>query len=72
MDEKDRRYKVMTQTTMGSTLFADQAQNLTKEECDKRGAFPFPLEKRGDDITTSLFYLQGSGVATSVLCNLAQ
>ena len=35
MDEKDRRYKVMTQTTMGWTLFADQAQNLTKEECDK-------------------------------------
>ena len=25
----------MNQTTMGWTLFADQAQNLTKEECDK-------------------------------------
>ena len=35
MDEKDRRYKIMNQTTMGWTLFADQAQNLTKEECDK-------------------------------------
>ena len=35
MDEKDRRYKVMTQTTMGWTLIADEAQNLTKEECDK-------------------------------------
>ena len=35
MDEKDRRYKVMTETTMGWTLIADQAQNLTKEECDK-------------------------------------
>ena len=35
MDEKDRRYKVMTETTMGWTLIADEAQNLTKEECDK-------------------------------------
>ena len=35
MDEKDRRYKIMNQTTMGWTLIADQAQNLTKEECDK-------------------------------------
>ena len=35
MDQKDRRYKIMNQTTMGWTLFADQAQNLTKEECDK-------------------------------------
>ena len=35
MDEKDRRYKVMTETTMGLTLIADQSQNLTKEECDK-------------------------------------
>ena len=35
MDEQDRRYKIMNQTTMGWTLFADQAQNLTKEECDK-------------------------------------
>ena len=35
MDEKDRRYKIMNQTTMGWTLFSDQAQNLTKEECDK-------------------------------------
>ena len=35
MDEKDRRYKIMNQTTMGWTLFAYQAQNLTKEECDK-------------------------------------
>ena len=34
MDEKDRRYKVMTETTMGWTLIADEAQNLTKEECD--------------------------------------
>ena len=47
MDEKDRRYKVMTETTMGWTLIADEAQNLTKEECDKwiddllvRGANP--------------------------------
>ena len=35
MDEQDRRYKIMNQTTMGWTLIADQAQNLTKEECDK-------------------------------------
>ena len=35
MDEKDRRYKVMTETTMGWTLIADEAQNLTKEQCDK-------------------------------------
>jgi len=35
MDEKDRRYKVMTETTMGWTLIADEAQNLTKEDCDK-------------------------------------
>ena len=35
MDEKDRRYKVMTQTTMGWTLFADQAQNLTKDDARK-------------------------------------
>ena len=35
MDEKDRRYKVMTETTMVWTLIADEAQNLTKEECDK-------------------------------------
>ena len=35
MDEKDRRYKVMTETTMGWTLIAAEAQNLTKEECDK-------------------------------------
>ena len=35
MDEKERRYKVMTETTMGWTLIADEAQNLTKEECDK-------------------------------------
>ena len=35
MDEKDRRYKVMTESTMGWTLIADEAQNLTKEECDK-------------------------------------
>ncbi len=35
IDEKDRRYKIMNQTTMGWTLIADQAQNLTKEECDK-------------------------------------
>ena len=35
MDEKDRRNKVMTETTMGWTLIADEAQNLTKEECDK-------------------------------------
>ena len=32
MDEKDRRYKVMTETTMGWTLIADEAQNLTKED----------------------------------------
>ena len=35
MDEKDRRYKVMTETTMGWTLIADEAQNLTKHQCDK-------------------------------------
>ena len=35
MDEKDRRYKIMTETTMGWTLIADEAQNLTKEQCDK-------------------------------------
>ena len=35
MDEQDRRYKFMNQTTMGWTLIADEAQNLTKEECDK-------------------------------------
>ena len=35
MDEQDRRYKIMTQTTMGWTLIDDKAQNLTKEECDK-------------------------------------
>ena len=28
MDEKDRRYKIMNQPTMGWTLFAAQAQNL--------------------------------------------
>ena len=47
MYEQDRRYKIMNQTTMGWTLIADQAQNLTKEECDKMldnalkaGAYP--------------------------------
>ena len=35
MDEKDRRYKVMTETTMGWTLIADEAQNLTKEDVEK-------------------------------------
>ena len=35
MDEKDRRYKIMNQTTMGWTLIDNKAQNLTKEECDK-------------------------------------
>ena len=35
MDEQDRRYKIMNQTTMGWTLIDDKAQNLTKEECDK-------------------------------------
>ena len=35
IEEKDRRYKIMTETTMGWTLIADDAQNLTKEQCDK-------------------------------------
>ena len=35
MDEQDRRYKIMNQTTMGWTLIADDAQNLTKGQCDK-------------------------------------
>ena len=35
MDEQDRRYKIMNETTMGWSLIDDKAQNLTKEECDK-------------------------------------
>tara|TARA_Y100001973_G_scaffold35794_1_gene53879 strand:- start:173 stop:388 length:216 start_codon:yes stop_codon:yes gene_type:complete len=35
IEEKDRRYKIMTETTMGWTLIADDAQNLTKGQCDK-------------------------------------
>ena len=35
IDEKDRRYKIMNETTMGWSLIDDKAQNLTKEECDK-------------------------------------
>ena len=47
MDEKDRRYKIMNESTTSWVLIDDKAQNLTKEECDKwiddllvRGANP--------------------------------
>ena len=35
MDEKDRRYKIMNESTTGWVLIDDKAQNLTKQECDK-------------------------------------
>ena len=35
MDVQDRRYKIMSESTTGWTLMDPEAQNLTKEECDK-------------------------------------
>ena len=47
MDEQERRYKIMNESTTSWVLIDDKAQNLTKEECDKwiddllvRGANP--------------------------------
>ena len=47
MDEKDRRYKIMNESTTSWVLIDDKAQNLTREECDRwlidlvnRGANP--------------------------------
>ena len=43
----DRRYKIMNESTTGWVLIDNEAQNLTKEQCDKwiddllvRGANP--------------------------------
>ena len=36
MDVQDRRYKIMSESTTGWTLMDPEAQNLTKEDCDKR------------------------------------
>ena len=47
MDEKDRRYKVMTETTMGWTLIADEAQNLragVQRHPSKQGECPATSE----------------------------
>ena len=35
MDEKDRRYKIMNESTTGWVIIDDKEQNLTKQECDR-------------------------------------